>query len=47
MTEDEMVFAITDSMDMCLSQLWALVKETQRILACCSPQGHRELDTTE
>ena len=26
MTEDEMVFAITDSMDMCLSQLWALVK---------------------
>ena len=47
MTEDEMVFAITDSMDMCLSQLWALVKETQRILACCSPQGRRELDTTE
>ena len=47
MTEDEMVFGITDSMDMCLSQLWALVKENQGSLACCSSWGHRELDMTE
>ena len=47
MTEDEMGFGITDSMDMCLSQLWALVKESQRSLLCCSPYGGKESDTTE
>ena len=36
---------ITDSMDMSLSQLWELVMEGS--LACCSPWGHKNLDTTE
>ena len=36
---------ITDSMDMNLSKLQE--SEGQRILACCSPWGHKELDTTE
>ena len=35
---------ITDSMDISLSKLWELVKGS---LACCSPWGHKELDTTE
>ena len=35
---------ITDSMDMNLSKLQE--SEGQRILACCSPWGHKELDTT-
>ena len=33
---------ITDSMDMSLSKLQELVS-----LACCSPWGHKEVDTTE
>ena len=37
---------ITDSMDMSLSKLWEIVKD-RGSLACCSPQGHKELDTTE
>ena len=37
---------ITDSMDMSLSKLWELVMD-QGSLACCSPWGHKELDTTE
>ena len=37
---------ITDSMDMSLSKLWEIV-EDKGSLACCSPQGHRELDVTE
>ena len=37
---------ITDSMDMSLSKLWALVMG-QGSLACCSPWGHKESDTTE
>ena len=37
---------ITDSMDMSLSKLWALVMG-QGSLACCSPWGRKELDTTE
>ena len=32
----------TNSMDMNLSKLWELV-----ILACCSPWGHKQSDTTE
>ena len=36
---------ITDSMDMSLSKLQELVMD--RGLACCSPWGHTELDTTE
>jgi len=36
---------ITNSMDMSLSKLWELV--TNRILACYSPWGHKESDTTE
>ena len=36
---------ITDSMDMSLGMLWELV--TDRGLACCSPWGHKESDTTE
>ena len=35
---------ITDSMDMSLSKLREMVMGS---LACCSPQGHKELDTTE
>ena len=37
---------ITDSMDMSLSKFWESVME-QWGLACCSPWGHKELDTTE
>ena len=37
---------ITDLMDMSLSKLWELVIR-QRRLACCSPCGRRESDTTE
>ena len=36
---------ITNSMDMSLSKLWEMVKDGR--LACCSPWGHKELDTTE
>ena len=36
---------ITDLMDMSLSKLWELVMG-QGSLVCCSPQGHKELDTT-
>ena len=35
---------ITDSIDMNLSKLWELVMES---LACCSPRGFKESDTTE
>ena len=38
---------ITDSTDMSLSKLQELVGDGQGSLACCSPQGHKELDTTE
>ena len=38
---------ITDSMDMSLSKLQEMVKDRQGSLACCSPWGHRESDTTE
>ena len=36
---------ITNSMDMSLSKLWEMVKD--RASLCCSPWGHKELDTTE
>ena len=35
---------ITDLIDMNLNIFWELVKGS---LACCSPWGHKELDTTE
>ena len=38
---------ITDSMDMNLSKLRELVMDGQGSLACCSPWGCKELDTTE
>ena len=37
---------ITDSMDVSLSKLWELVMDKGG-LACCSPRGCKELDTTE
>ena len=37
---------ITDSMDMSLSKL-IRVGDGQGGLACCSPRGHKESDTTE
>ena len=37
---------ITDSMGMSLSKLWELVMGQGR-LACCSPWGRKESDTTE
>ena len=37
---------ITDSTDMSLSKLWEIVKD-RGSLVCCSPWGHKELDTTE
>ena len=36
---------ITDSIDMSLSKLWEIVKDTAD--PCCSPWGRKELDTTE
>ena len=35
---------ITASMDMSLSKLWEMLKDRE---ACCSPWGHKEVDTTE
>ena len=37
---------ITDSMDMCLSKLREF-GDGQGSLVCCSPWGHKELNTTE
>ena len=37
---------ITNSMDMTLSKLWEIVKD-RGSLACCSPWGRKESDTTE
>ena len=39
--------SLTDSMDMNLSKLQELVVDAQGSLACCSPWGRKELDTTE
>ena len=39
--------SITDSMDMSLSKLQELVMDGQAGLACSSPWGLKELDTTE
>ena len=38
---------ITDTMDMSLSKFWELVMDREAFLACCSPWGHKESDTTE
>ena len=38
---------ITDSMDMSLSKFQETVKDTEGSLACCSPWGHKESNTTE
>ena len=38
---------ITDSTNVSLSKLWKMVKEGHGSLVCCSPWGHKELDTTE
>ena len=37
---------ITNSMDMSFKQILGY-GEGQGSLVCCSPQGHKELDTTE
>ena len=36
---------ISNLMDMSLSKFWELVMDREP--ACCSPCGHKELDTTE
>ena len=46
MTEDKMVGMQHDLMDMSLNKLQG-DGEGQGILACCSPWGRKELDTTE
>ena len=46
MTEDEMVGWHHRPMDMSLSKLRELVMDREA-LACCSPWGCKELDTTE
>ena len=38
---------ITDLMDMSLNKLWELVIDREASLACCSPWGCKESDTTE
>ena len=38
--------SIANSMDMNLSKLQEINSEGQRNLVCCSPWGHKELDTT-
>ena len=40
------LYSITDSMDMSLGKLLELMMDKGG-LACCSPWGHKELDTTE
>ena len=35
---------ITDAMDMNLSKLWEMMRDTD--LVCCSPWGHKESDMT-
>ena len=47
MTEDEMVGSIAAAMDMNLSKLRELVMDGQGSLACCSPWGCKESNTTE
>ena len=37
---------ITNAMNMNLGKLWEMVKDTEACLACCSPWGCKELDTT-
>ena len=38
---------ISDSMDMYLSKLWEMVKDSEAWCAACSPWGCKELDMTE
>ena len=38
---------ITDSMDVSLSELWALVMDREGGLVCCDSWGRKESDTTE
>ena len=47
MTENEMVGAITDSINVSLCKLQELVIDGQGSLECCSSWGHRESDMTE
>ena len=37
---------ITDSVNMGLRKLQAIVKDGDKDMACCSPWGHEESDTT-
>ena len=39
--------SVTDSMNMSLSNLQEMVKEDKASLACYSPRGLKESDTTE
>ena len=46
MTEDEMVWMASLTLDMSLSRLWEMVKDREAWHAC-SPWGCKESDTTE
>ena len=37
---------ISDSMDMSLSKLWDIVKDSEAWCAACNPWGHNKSDTT-
>ena len=48
MTEDEMAGWHHRLKDMSLGELWELVMDREACpCVCCSPWGHKELDTTE
>ena len=39
--------AIIDSVDMGLTILWEILKDSEAVIPCCSPWGLKQLDTTD